>query len=73
MKPSLSGSDCREQFKAAYENRYTWETTFSGYKGNCSWSNGQSTQTGSFFLDKELKATVKGINDKKFLILPFPK
>ena len=27
-------------FKAAYENRYTWESNFKGYEGICSWTDG---------------------------------
>ena len=34
----VKGEDCTHLFKAAYENRYTWESDFSGYEGNCSWT-----------------------------------
>ena len=32
-----SGSDCTAAFRAAYENRYTWEPDFGGYQGRCIW------------------------------------
>ena len=33
------GSNCREQFRAAYENRYTWAPGFKGYIGDCLYEN----------------------------------
>ncbi|MDG1060417.1 MAG: DUF3386 family protein, partial [Synechococcus sp. cluster3_bin.96] len=27
------GSDCRDAFRAAYQNRYTWDPGFAGYSG----------------------------------------
>ena len=57
------GSDCTKQFREAYENRYTWDSNFPGYEGNCSWSNGKTSLKGNFLLDKNLKATVKGFVD----------
>ena len=35
ISPIKPGSDYKAEFKAAYENRYTWEPNFSGYKGKC--------------------------------------
>ena len=31
------GSDCTAAFRAAYENRYTWDPGFGGYRGRCVW------------------------------------
>ena len=59
----VKGSNCTELFKAAYENRYTWESDFSGYEGSCSWTDGKQETKGTFCLGRDLKATVKGIND----------
>jgi len=56
---------CTELFKTAYENRYTWEPNFSGYKGHCSWTDGQSEIKGSFILGQDLKAIVKGIDNEQ--------
>ena len=58
------GIDCRKQFKAAYQNRYTWGEEFTGYEGSCSWSHvTNETIQGKFIVDKNLKVTVNGIED----------
>ena len=56
---------CTELFKAAYENRYTWESSFPGYEGSCSWTDGKREVKGRFCLGIDLKATVKEIDDEK--------
>jgi len=61
----MKGSDCTHLFKSAYENRYTWESDFSGYKGRCSWTDGEKEIQGSFILGKDLKAIVKEIDDEE--------
>tara|TARA_Y100001968_G_scaffold260724_1_gene248380 strand:+ start:827 stop:1480 length:654 start_codon:yes stop_codon:yes gene_type:complete len=61
----MTGVDCRHLFKSAYENRYTWESDFSGYEGRCSWTDGEKEITGSFCLGKDLKATVSEIDDEE--------
>ena len=43
-----SDSDCTDAFRAAYENRYTWEPGFGGYKGRCSWEQDDRLVSGSF-------------------------
>jgi len=57
------GSDCREAFRAAYENRYTWDPGFSGYSGRCSWTQGDRCVEGRFEVGADLKAKVTGIED----------
>ena len=47
------GSDCKDSFRRAYENRYTWENSFSGYKGKCSWTSAQNSLQGSFSIRKK--------------------
>ena len=61
----MTGSDCTHLFKSAYENRYTWESDFSGYEGRCSWTDGEREIKGSFCLGQDLKATVNEIDDKE--------
>ena len=62
-------TNCTQLFKAAYENRYTWESDFLGYEGVCSWTNGDREIKGTFALRKDLKATreqrIKRIEDGK--------
>ena len=58
-------SDCTQLFKTAYENRYTWESDFLGYEGNCSWTDGQREIKGTFSIGKDLKATVNEVDDEQ--------
>ena len=59
------GTDCTCLFKAAYENRYTWESNFKGYEGICSWTDCAREIKGRFSLGQDLKATVKEIDDEQ--------
>ena len=59
-----AGTDCREAFRAAYENRYTWEPGFGGYQGRCVWEQGERVVEGSFVVGADLKASVDGIEDE---------
>jgi len=59
------GTDCTCLFKAAYENRYTWESDFKGYEGICSWTDGAREIKGRFSLGQDLKATVREIDDEQ--------
>ena len=61
----VKGADCTQSFKAAYENSYTWENDFTGYEGNCSWTNGNKEIKGTFCLGQNLKATVNEIDDEQ--------
>ena len=58
-------SDCRKIFRSAYENRYTWPSSFIGYKGNCQFKNDILNVKGSFVLDKYFKPIVSGILDEE--------
>ncbi|KZR69388.1 hypothetical protein PMIT1313_01851 [Prochlorococcus marinus str. MIT 1313] len=58
------GSDCRELFQAAYENRYTWDPVFSGYRGRCLWVKDDLVVEGKFELGADLKAHIDGIEDE---------
>ena len=61
----VKGANCTQVFKAAYENRYTWEPDFLGYEGSCSWTDGKKEINGTFGLGQDLKANVKGIEDEQ--------
>ena len=65
--PVKPGSDLREVFRRAYENRYTWEPGFSGYKGNCIWQQDDQRVEGRFEIGADLKAKVEGIDDEQVL------
>ena len=57
------GSDCRDAFRAAYENRYTWDPGFGGYQGRCVWIQDERRVEGRFTVGADLKASVEGIDD----------
>ena len=59
------GSDLRQAFRAAYENRYTWEPGFGGYEGRCVWLQGDRRFEGRFTVGADLTATVSGIDDEE--------
>ena len=65
--PVKPGSDLREVFRRAYENRYTWEPGFSGYKGRCIWQQNDQRVEGRFEIGADLKAKVEGIEDEQVL------
>tara|TARA_B100000700_G_scaffold300363_1_gene368421 strand:+ start:4102 stop:4764 length:663 start_codon:yes stop_codon:yes gene_type:complete len=65
LDPEFKKISCTQLFKAAYENRYTWESNFLGYEGNCSWTDGKREIKGRFSLGQDLKATVKEIDDEQ--------
>ena len=65
--PAKPGSDLREVFRRAYENRYTWEPGFSGYKGRCIWQQDDQRVEGHFEIGADLKAKVEGIEDEQVL------
>ena len=65
--PVKPGSDLREVFRRAYENRYTWEPGFSGYKGKCIWQQDDQRVEGRFEIGADLKAKVEGIEDEQVL------
>ena len=64
--PTLEpGADCRDAFRAAYENRYTWDRSFPGYRGRCEVTRSGETATGTFQVGPDLKAQVEGFADQE--------
>ncbi len=59
-----AGNDCRELFRAAYENRYTWSSGFCGYHGRCSFLEGEKFVEGTFKLGADFQSKVYGIEDE---------
>jgi len=58
------GGDCTALFRAAYENRYTWDPGFPGYEGRCIWERDGRQVAGHFRVGADLKAAVEGIEDE---------
>jgi hypothetical protein len=63
--PAPPGTDLREAFRAAYENRYTWEPGFGGYAGRCVWEQGERRVEGRFRVGADLKAEVENVADEE--------
>ena len=59
--------NCKEIFKEAYENRYTWPNKFNGYSGKCIFvENGKSIE-GEFILDSNFKPKIINITDENIV------
>ncbi|MGF1460393.1 MAG: DUF3386 domain-containing protein [Leptolyngbyaceae cyanobacterium] len=54
----------REFFRAAYENRYTWDQNFPGYTADVTYISGETEVTAKAKVSAELKAEVFGIEDE---------
>ena len=55
----------RELFRAAYENRYTWDTDFPGYIADVELKQGDEVYTGKVRINKDLSVEVSGIEDEQ--------
>jgi len=62
---NLQEINCKEIFKKAYENRYTWKNDFNGYQGKCTFSMDKHFYKGKFILGKDFKPEITGIEDEK--------
>lgn len=61
---SARGVSARDLVKAAYENRYTWDKNFPGYKTDVTLKLGGETFTGTAQVNKDLSAEVFGVEDE---------
>ena len=59
--------NCKEIFRKAYENRYTWKKDFNGYKGKCIFSLNDDIHEGEFSLGSNFKPNIKNIEDEKIV------
>jgi len=62
---NLNEINCKEIFKKAYENRYTWKNDFHGYEGKCSFFTNDHIYKGDFILGKDFKPNIQNIEDEK--------
>jgi Protein of unknown function (DUF3386) len=55
IEKATEQQEARDLFRAAYENRYTWDQTFPGYTADVTLREGETVHTGklSITLDKE--------------------
>ena len=64
---NLREINCLEIFKKAYENRYTWNNEFNGYKGKCIFFINNNIHEGEFLLGKDFKPNIQKIEDEKIV------
>ena len=64
---NLREINCKEIFRKAYENRYTWNNEFNGYKGKCIFFINNNIHEGEFLLGKDFKPNIQKIEDEKIL------
>ncbi|MBE9076011.1 DUF3386 domain-containing protein [Romeria aff. gracilis LEGE 07310] len=58
-------TSARELLRAAYENRYTWDSSFPGYTSDVTFRRGDQTFTGKAQVNPDLSAEVAGIDDEE--------
>ncbi len=54
----------QDLFRAAYENRYTWDSAFPGYTATVTYRNGDRTVSGKVTVSADLKPSVEGVTDE---------
>tara|TARA_A100001035_G_scaffold148935_1_gene117070 strand:+ start:120 stop:773 length:654 start_codon:yes stop_codon:yes gene_type:complete len=59
--------NCKEIFRKAYENRYTWKNHFYGYQGKCIFFKNNTSHEGNFVLGKDFKPNIQKIEDEKIV------
>ena len=64
---NLREINCKEIFRKAYENRYTWKNEFNGYKGKCIFFINNNIHKGEFLLGKDFKPNIRNIEDEKIV------
>ena len=64
---NLREINCKEIFRKAYENRYTWNNEFKGYKGKCIFFVNNNIHEGEFLLGKDFKPNIQKIEDEKIV------
>ena len=55
----------RDIFRAAYDNRYTWDGNFSGYTADLELKLGEAIYTGKIRVNPDLSVEVTGIDDEQ--------
>ncbi|MEM9903480.1 MAG: DUF3386 domain-containing protein [Cyanobacteria bacterium P01_D01_bin.44] len=60
-------TSARDLFRAAYENRYTWDSNFPGYTTDVTFVKGDKTYTGKARVNPDLSAEVFELDDEDAL------
>ncbi len=61
----MSDNTARDRFRAAYENRYTWDSNFPGYTTKLELKQGDEVYTADIKVNRDLSVDVTGIEDEK--------
>ncbi|MEA5513043.1 DUF3386 domain-containing protein [Nodularia sp. UHCC 0506] len=61
---TITKLSAQELFRAAYENRYTWNSSFSGYTTDITYKYDDKVFTGKVVIDANLKAEVLDVEDE---------
>ena len=64
---NLREINCKEIFRKAYENRYTWKKDFNGYQGKCTLFHKNNIHEGKFLLGKDFKPNIQNIDDENIV------
>ena len=59
--------NCKEIFRKAFENRYTWKNDFNGYQGKCTFIHKNNIHEGKFLLGKDFKPNIQEIDDENIV------
>ncbi|MEP0751202.1 DUF3386 domain-containing protein [Trichocoleus sp. Lan] len=57
-------ANARDLFRAAYENRYTWDTNFPGYSADVELKQGDEVYKGKIRINSDMTVEVTGIEDE---------
>jgi len=60
----MTQTTARDLFKAAYENRYTWDEQFPGYSADVQVNQGDEVYNGKIRINRDLSVDVEGIEDE---------
>ncbi len=55
----------QDLFRAAYENRYTWDKSFPGYCAQITYTHNGQSFTGNVSITSEMKVEVEGVEDEE--------
>lgn len=58
-------TDARELFRAAYENRYTWDQNFPGYTADVTLKQGDQVDQAKVHVDSKLKVELSDLSDEQ--------
>ncbi|MEM8723832.1 MAG: DUF3386 domain-containing protein [Cyanobacteria bacterium P01_G01_bin.39] len=61
----MTNDIARDRFRAAYENRYTWDSDFPGYTTKLELKQGEEVYNAEIKVNSDLTVEVSGIEDEK--------